>query len=309
MSGTMVLSPNPVLQFFDNDQDFLVGGLLFIYAAGTTTKQDVFTDSSGDTPLPNPIVLNSRGEVAPSATSASCGLWMDPSLAYKMVLAPATAGDPPTSDFWTVDNIGSAESAVLTARPNYEATLGGVPIGSQMSFGGVTPPAGWQLCYGQAISRTTYALLFAVIGTSYGVGDGGSTFNLPDKRGRVSVGQDNMGGTPAGRITAAVCGMDGTILGNSGGDQNAQEDVIEATSGAVTTLTPGSVTVNSGGINVLSGPNLETAQTSSGTTVYPVQGASVSTSVSTTVTSSLIGQSQNVQPSEVDTWIIFAGVS
>lgn len=305
----MVLSPNPVLQFFDDDGAELAGGLLFVYAAGTTTKQNAFTDATGATPLPNPITLNSRGEVAPSATSASCGLWMDPSLAYKMVLAPASAGDPPTSSFWTIDNIVSAESAVLTALQNYEATLGGVPIGAQMSFGGATPPSGWLLCYGQQVSRTTYALLFAIIGGAYGIGDGSSTFNLPDKRGRVSVGLDNMGGTPAGRITAAVCGMDGTVIGTFGGDQNAQEDDLNAASDVFVALTPGFVQVNAGTISVLAGPNVETVQDAGATATYPVQGASVSASVSTTVTSSLTGQSQNVQPSEVDTWIIFAGVS
>jgi len=51
-------------------------------------------------------------------------------------------------------------------------------------------PAGWTLCEGQAISRTTYAALFALIGTNYGVGDGSTTFNVPDMRGRVPVGFD-----------------------------------------------------------------------------------------------------------------------
>lgn len=308
MSGSMVLSPSPILQFFDNNQNFLVGGLLFTYAAGTTTKQSAFTDSSGDTPLPNPIILNSRGEVAPSAVSASCGLWLDPSLAYKYVLAPPTAGDPPTSTFWEVDNVVSPESAILTALQNYEATLGGVPIGAQMSFAGATAPNGWLLCYGQAVSRTTYALLFAIIGVAYGIGDGSSTFNLPDKRGRVSVGQDNMGGAAANRVTAAVSGLDGTILGNSGGSQFAQADVLTATSNAESVLTPGYVSVNAGTISVLAGPNVETVQDIGATATYAVLGSSVVTSVSTTVTSSLTGASQNIQPSEIDSWIIFTGI-
>lgn len=66
-----------------------------------------------------------------------------------------------------------------------------------------TAPADWLLAYGQAVSRTTYAALFAVIGTVFGVGDGSTTFNLPDMRGRVPVGQDDMGGVAANRITAA----------------------------------------------------------------------------------------------------------
>ena len=70
-------------------------------------------------------------------------------------------------------------------------SFGNVPVGAQLPFGGSTPPKGWLLCDGSAVSRTDYADLFAVIGTSYGEGDGSTTFNLPDKRGRVSVGLDS----------------------------------------------------------------------------------------------------------------------
>lgn len=69
--------------------------------------------------------------------------------------------------------------------------LGDIPVGAQIPFGGGSVPSGWLLCDGSAVSRTTYADLFAVIGTSYGAGDGSKTFNLPDKRGRVSVGKNS----------------------------------------------------------------------------------------------------------------------
>ena len=55
-------------------------------------------------------------------------------------------------------------------------------------YAGALPPNGWLFCDGSAVSRTTYAALFAVIGTAYGSGDGSTTFNLPDLRGRVPVG-------------------------------------------------------------------------------------------------------------------------
>lgn len=84
-------------------------------------------------------------------------------------------------------------------------------------------PPGWKLCYGQAVSRTgATAVLFAEIGTTYGVGDGSTTFNLPDGRGRVLVGRDNMGDTAAERITAFVA----TTVGNAGGaDQTSQSAI------------------------------------------------------------------------------------
>jgi len=64
------------------------------------------------------------------------------------------------------------------------------PVGRIEAFAGSTPPAGWLLCDGTAVSRSTYAQLFALIGTTYGAGNGSSTFNLPNAKGRVLVGRD-----------------------------------------------------------------------------------------------------------------------
>lgn len=65
------------------------------------------------------------------------------------------------------------------------------PVGVIHMFGGSTAPTGFLLCDGTAVSRTTYAALFATIGTAYGVGNGSSTFNLPDMRGRGPMGKDS----------------------------------------------------------------------------------------------------------------------
>ena len=92
--------------------------------------------------------------------------------------------------------------------------------GVVLPFAGSTAPTGWLLCHGQAISRTTYAALFAVVGTTYGVGDGSTTFNLPDLRGRVAAGKDDMGGSAANRLTNTGTGnpgIDGDTLGAAGG--------------------------------------------------------------------------------------------
>jgi microcystin-dependent protein len=90
-----------------------------------------------------------------------------------------------------------------------------VPIGGIVDFAGTSAPAGWMLCYGQAISRTTYAQLFALLSTGYGPGDGSTTFNLPDLRGFVVAGKDNMGGAAAGRLTIIA----GGTLGTQGGTE------------------------------------------------------------------------------------------
>ena len=64
------------------------------------------------------------------------------------------------------------------------------PSGAIVAFGGTSPPAGWLVCDGSTPSRTQYASLFAAIGTAHGSGDGATTFNLPDYRGRFLRGVD-----------------------------------------------------------------------------------------------------------------------
>lgn len=72
-----------------------------------------------------------------------------------------------------------------------------------VAFGEGNIPSGWLICDGSAVSRTTYATLFTAIGTTYGVGNGSTTFNVPDLRGRIVGGKDDMGGSAANRITNA----------------------------------------------------------------------------------------------------------
>lgn len=83
--------------------------------------------------------------------------------------------------------------------------------GAITAYAGATAPSGFLLCDGSAVSRTTYADLFAITGVLYGAGNGTTTFNLPDLRGRVAVGVDNMGGSDAGRLSSA------NTLGTAGG--------------------------------------------------------------------------------------------
>lgn len=66
-----------------------------------------------------------------------------------------------------------------------------LPVACIVPFTSDTVPENWLLCDGQAVSRTDYALLFSIIGTTYGVGDGSTTFNLPNLKGRVAVGKDS----------------------------------------------------------------------------------------------------------------------
>jgi len=92
-----------------------------------------------------------------------------------------------------------------------------VPPGVIHQYAGSSAPSGYLLCDGSDVSRSDYANLFAAIGTAYGAGDGSTTFGIPDFRGRVPAGQDDMGGTAASRLTSGGSGVDGATLGATGG--------------------------------------------------------------------------------------------
>jgi microcystin-dependent protein len=95
-----------------------------------------------------------------------------------------------------------------------------IPIGASVDFWGSSAPnSSFVLAYGQAISRSTYSSLFSLLSTTYGAGDGSTTFNLPDVRGRVIAGKDDMGGSASSRITNAVFTPNGTTLGAVAGSQ------------------------------------------------------------------------------------------
>lgn len=82
--------------------------------------------------------------------------------------------------------VDSAGTPVAPETPTISEI--GLAVGSMVVFTGTTVPSGWLLCNGQAVSRAAYASLYAVVGTAYGVGDGATTFNVPDLRGRFPFG-------------------------------------------------------------------------------------------------------------------------
>lgn len=215
-------------------------------------------------------------------------------------------------------------------------TIGGTPIGAILQFAGSSAPAKWLLCYGQAISRTTYSALYAVIGTAFGNGNGSSTFNLPDCRGRVAAGKDNMGGTASGRLSnSATGGVNGNTLGGTGG---AQMHVITVDQMPAHEHTG---TTDAGGVhwhfmfssklNADSTPTLGAgdppaqSNDTSGNSSYRMQGDTASDAVATLgvtsdapththdfTTSSTEGDNghahNNVQPTIIFNTIIYAGV-
>lgn len=115
----------------------------------------------------------------------------------------AFASDPGTGLFKTPAGIGLAVGGVKTAELTFQLPIGLGPL----PWSGASVPAGWVLCYGQTLSRAAYPDLWAfaqaeiaATNTLYNNGNGTTTFGIPDMRGRVAAGPDNMGGVAANRL-------------------------------------------------------------------------------------------------------------
>ena len=124
-----------------------------------------------------------------------------------------------------------------------------IPLGGGLPFIGATAPnSSFVFPYGQAISRTIYSALYSLVSTTYGTGDGSTTFNLPDFRGRVIAGKDDMGGSAASRLTAtyfgASSGQAGTTLGAIGGGES-QTLVLSQLPGGIASSGTNNISVTS----------------------------------------------------------------
>ncbi len=138
------------------------------------------------------------------------------------ITANAWAGAVTVPNTFTAGTTSSAEqvkanfTAVKTTVDDNFARV--VPVGAMMPFAGATAPAGWLLCNGAAVSRTvTYASLFTAIGVAWGSGDGTTTFNLPDMRGRFARGVDAAAGNDpdaAARTASNAGGNAGDAVGS-----------------------------------------------------------------------------------------------
>ncbi|RCJ20118.1 hypothetical protein A6S26_05200 [Nostoc sp. ATCC 43529] len=151
---------------------------------------------------------------------------------------PTVPSQPALSNNTRAANTAYVDSAI--------AAVGTVPVGGMVEWALTSAPSKWLLCDGRALSRTTYSALFAAIGTTFGAGDGTTTFNIPDCRGRASIGLDNMG-TAAGAANRIAAAWASTLGGNGGqetrtltdGQAGAWTSNNEAPGFGLTTTTPG----------------------------------------------------------------------
>jgi len=299
---TQNLVPLPQLQFFDANGVPLAGGTVTTYAADGSTAKATYQNPAGSTINANPIVLDSAGRASIWGTGPYV-FKVEDSLGNIQYTSPT---QEPT--YWLGISSFSESLLPLTTAGAWRTALGAaasgsaVPIGCLLAFAGSSIPTQWLLCYGQAISRTTYSALFAVIGTTFGAGNGSTTFNIPDMRGRVPAGADNMGGSYAGNLTSATIysGTPGTgvgaVLGVTGGNEAPQDH-----SHTITDPTHNHAILNEV-ISYTAGSNVAFSPASSGAS-YGTNFASTGITINTQFT----GQSGNVQPVAITNYIIFAG--
>lgn len=216
----------------------------------------------------------------------------------------------------------STELDVLIAALGYTT----FPVGFVADYAGSTAPSKWLFSYGQAVSRTTYASLFSALGTTYGSGNGSTTFNLPDYRGRVIAGRDDMGGSSASRLTGSYFGGSSNQLGAVGGlesntltraqlpnfsptytgsPQNVNIEVTSTASNVVRGTVVASVDLEAAGVNDIDAIAENTGSsgsiTSSGTNAIP--------SVGTIEAIGADAPHNNVQPTIIANKIIYTGVA
>lgn len=156
-----------------------------------------------------------------------------------------TKGSGTLAERLRIDNRGT-----VTATGNITASgqfigNGSVPPGAVMHFAMNSPPTGWLRANGAAVSRATFAALFAAIGTTYGAGDGSTTFNLPDLRGEFLRGWDDGRGVDTGRVFGSAQGDE---LRSHNHDVGLGSSLTEYRPQNSTFLGPGSTrTLNTGG--------------------------------------------------------------
>ena len=169
------------------------------------------TEDAAATPRAVSLALAELEIAASQVTSGEFSALRIPGLAASKIVTgilnaariPNLSATKITHDEFSPSRIPSLNASKITEGVFDSARLPtvGLPTGMIVDFGGATVPSGYLLCDGAAVSRTTYADLFAVLGATWGAGDGSTTFNLPDLRGRATIGVDGAANRQAANLS------------------------------------------------------------------------------------------------------------
>ena len=245
----------------DANGNALAGGKLYSYEEGSSTPKTTYSDAARTVPNTNPVVLDTNGEAI---------IYIDG--LYKFVLK-----DSNDVVQWTVDQVSgsvieltgdqtiagvktfSSSPIVPTPTTDYQASTKeyvdtyvdtyvstyvdtyAIPVGSIVSVAMETPPTNFLECDGSTISRTTYADLFSAIGDVFGVGDGSTTFEIPDLRGYFLRGWDHGAAVDPDAATRTDSG-DGTTGDHVGTKQTGVVESHLHSSGTLATSSDGAHT-------------------------------------------------------------------
>lgn len=214
--------PVPLPQrLFDSDGAPANGWKIYTYTAGTTTPLTTYSDGGLSSANTNPIIAGSDGY-------------------FRMFVADATyvkiivknASDALQFMLDNLEPMQDQAAAAAAATP--------VPTGGIVAYGAASAPTGYLLCNGALVSRATYSALFTAISTTFGAGDGSTTFGLPDLRGKFPLGVaasgtgNTLGGT-GGAIDHVHTGPSHTHVSTIPRDGWGNASNVPATSGRIRT--------------------------------------------------------------------------
>src|SRR5574343_167219 len=280
MAGSISLS---LSQQFDSTGAPLNGGLLYFYAAGTTTPQSAYQDSSLTIPWSNPIILDSAGRVPAfyladgqikvRLTDAD-GVTQVAADNLLVVGASSGSGSAPSVDATTVLQTGDVKVRYGTGTHTGWVRANGRTIGSATS-------GGTELASSSAQTLFEY-LWTADANLSVSTGRGASanadwvankTITLPDCRGTVLAGLDDMGSSAAGRLTASYFGTAATTLGARGGSESTTLTLAQLPTGITSTGTASGIGQSGSKIPVVASGEFDQGFTPSGSgTHVPATG-------------------------------------
>jgi microcystin-dependent protein len=277
--------------------------------------------ADGQTTMTGPLKAASGTVSAPGVTFASdpdCGLYrigannIGVAVNGAKVIDVATTGAAVTGTLSATGAISTSGTLSATGVIS-QGGFALLPVGAVFPYAGGVAPSGYLFCYGQSLLRADYPDLFTAIGTQYGAVDG-THFSLPDLRGRVVAGQDDMGGVSANRLTNADDGLDGDTLGAAGGGETQSlvtgnlPAQTPAGTVAITAINHSVRSSATGGIS--EGTSLANGNTA-GTLSTP-NGLSFVSGTATFTGTAFAGQTSTafgiVQPTFILNYIIFAGV-
>ena len=217
----------PRAKYVDTIGRPLAGAKAYFYAPGTTTPKTVYQDNLLAVPHAFPVIADSGGQFpvifygtgqykVTITTSADVAVYtadnIDPGLTTgNGAISILQGGTGATTASAARTNLGAATQSSVDALAASVAALTASlasNVGKIFYYPKSTPPAGALECNGQAVARTgTYAALFAVIGTAFGIGDGSTTFNVPELRGEFIRSWDDARGIDAARVFGSAQGM------------------------------------------------------------------------------------------------------